>query len=640
MKLIDESSRFGRLSVRSLLSQLTPRLQRWVLPAAGLGAFLWFLIRVLPKPSRAAYPCQRAAFPMAAAFTIWVISGLGLRPLWRRCCEAASRSRHGQAVLFAALVALCLAVFLATTPRQEVAAVTVTPTHAALGTGRGVYPGRVVWVHNPEATDWEGEESGEEWDNPVHTHQPTVNAMLDEAVCRLAGKQTVREAWSALFAKLNTERGRGAVGYKVGEQIMIKINLTLSNASMSSLDDNYNRKKTGWLQGIYNNIEVSPQMILALLRQLVYEVGVEESDIMIGDPLCLMPNDVYNVIHPEFPDLRFIENKGNESKGRTRVEFSTKKFYWSTPEADGKEQDYAPDCYAEASYLINFAVPKSHTFAGITACAKNHYGSMLRSPTGSLRDVGQKNYFNLHHALVNSGEGGQPGTGNYRCLVDITGHPDFGGKTVLYILDMLYSGTGWEGNPVKWQMAPFNDDWPSSVLVSMDPVAIDSVAYDFLRTEWSDLVLDNDFEGGAEDYLHEAAQANNPPSGTFYDPTKSGQRLGSLGVHEHWNNATEKKYSRNLGLNTGIELVKLTRNARAPEPAFELRPALMPGQLRLYGTGLTPGRTYVVEEINPATGVATEKGRLTNASYGARWSATIPNAGPTGASYYRFRELP
>ena len=35
-----------------------------------------------------------------------------------------------------------------------------------------------------------------------------------------------------------------------------------------------------------------------------------------------------------------------------------------------------------------------------------------------------------------------------------------------------------------------------------------------------------------------------------------GKLLGSLGVHEHWNNATDKKYSRNLGKDAGIELVE------------------------------------------------------------------------------------
>lgn len=29
----------------------------------------------------------------------------------------------------------------------------------------------------------------------------------------------------------------------------------------------------------------------------------------------------------------------------------------------------------------------------------------------------------------------------------------------------------------------------------------------------------------------------------------------SLGVHEHWNNATDKQYSRNLGTGNGIELI-------------------------------------------------------------------------------------
>ena len=47
--------------------------------------------------------------------------------------------------------------------------------------------------------------------------------------------------------------------------------------------------------------------------------------------------------------------------------------------------------------------------------------------------------------------------------------------------------------------------------------------------------------------------------GTFYDPNHAEptQRLASLGVHEHWNNPQEKKYSRNLGANEGIELLPI-----------------------------------------------------------------------------------
>jgi hypothetical protein len=53
------------------------------------------------------------------------------------------------------------------------------------------------------------------------------------------------------------------------------------------------------------------------------------------------------------------------------------------------------------------------------------------------------------------------------------------------------------------------------------------------------------------------ALANQPPSGTVYDPARTGKPLASLGVHEHWNNATDRKYTRNLGKGNGIELVQV-----------------------------------------------------------------------------------
>ena len=64
---------------------------------------------------------------------------------------------------------------------------------------------------------------------------------------------------------------------------------------------------------------------------------------------------------------------------------------------------------------------------------------------------------------------------------------------------------------------------------------------------------------GTTDYLVEAALADNPRSGMFYDPNHRGNetRLTSLGVHEHWNNPNDKQYSRNLGTGEGIELVRI-----------------------------------------------------------------------------------
>jgi hypothetical protein len=86
-------------------------------------------------------------------------------------------------------------------------------------------------------------------------------------------------------------------------------------------------------------------------------------------------------------------------------------------------------------------------------------------------------------------------------------------------------------------------------------VALDSVGYDLICSE-PNLTRDNpSFNGNVDGYLHEAALAENPPSKTTYSPEGEGRSLKSLGVHEHWNNATDRKYSRNLGAGNGIELV-------------------------------------------------------------------------------------
>ena len=73
---------------------------------------------------------------------------------------------------------------------------------------------------------------------------------------------------------------------------------------------------------------------------------------------------------------------------------------------------------------------------------------------------------------------------------------------------------------------------------------------------------------GVDDYLHEAALANDPPSATFYDPDHEGdvERLASLGVHEHWNNSTDMQYSRNLGTGDGIELIVLRDPTGVADP--------------------------------------------------------------------------
>ncbi len=546
---------------------------RWWFAGAGLVSFVWFLVRVIPKPSRAAYPCQRAAAPLAASFVLWVIGLAGMRFFWRRAIDHLGRDCWVRALACVVVAVLALGWSIAYWPAIRVYA-GPNPEHGPIGIGRGIHPGRVVWVHAPEATDWGGLTDPEPWYGDRHTDLSVVEEMMSQAVRGVTGEATDEGAWQALFRHFNERRQKGVRGYEVGEKIVIKINLTGCNARSG---DGQVELTTYEKRSSYRNwVDNSPQMLVALLRQLVYVAGVRPADISMGDPTGLFAKHLWDPVHSEFPEVRCFDNRG--ALGRVRTEFSSVPFYWSTSDAAGKLPDYVPWPLAEAEYLINFAVLKGHS-CGVTVCAKNHYGSLLRCPDGYFRDAGKVvNYYDLHESLAMASDGTK-GMGHYRALVDLMGHTEVGGKTVLYLVDGLFGGYYWEGKPYKWRMPPFGDgatgDWPSSLFASQDPVAIDSVAYDFLLNEWPDIVTGGKqgspgrLEGGAEDYLHEAALASEPPSGTTYDPERDGVPLASLGVHEHWDNATDRRYGRNRGLDEGIELVSLS--AAAPVPRLTLR---------------------------------------------------------------------
>ena len=90
---------------KSLRQKLKSRWLIWLLPAAGLVSLIWFLVRVIPKPSRALYPCQRVAMPLASGFVAWLISMAGSVVAFRR-----AQGLFKQARVRLALVCLVAAV--------------------------------------------------------------------------------------------------------------------------------------------------------------------------------------------------------------------------------------------------------------------------------------------------------------------------------------------------------------------------------------------------------------------------------------------------------------------------------------------------------------------------------------------------
>jgi hypothetical protein len=531
------------------------RERTWRPPVAafvGLAALVWFCLRVIPRPSRVRYPCQRAALPIASAFLAWLLGALGLarslRAARRRLAAASPLVTLGAAC--GTLVAVAAAVgFAGRAPTLADVGVRNEP----IGVGCGLHPGRVAWVHDPDATDWVGPISREVWFE--HTSFPVVERMLSQGIRALAGEADDHAAWDALFRHANRTHGKGDVGYTPGEKIVVKVNMTLSGGFGRGSD-----KPWQYLHCIDN----SPQLTVALLKQLVDVVGARPPDIAVGDPSRLVPAYYHSIVSSTegLGDVVYLSRRAPQGSGRTPARYSNVPVHWSDPDpkrlAEGMQPDHVPTHYAEADYLVNFAILKSHDDSGVTLCAKNHYGSLIRDPVAWGRRGAR--WYNMH--LTRARE--LPAMGQYRCLVDLMGHPDIGGKTVLYMVDGLFGGRGWAARPVKWRMDPFDGDWPNSIFLSQDPVAVDSVCFDFLYAEWTGFPR----MAGADDYLHEAALAHDPPSGTFYDPDGDGQRLQSLGVHEHWNDPQHKQYSRNLGAAEGVELIAVHEAPAAiAEPA-------------------------------------------------------------------------
>ena len=505
------------------------RQRRWpalLLPITGLAALVWFLIRVIPKPSRATYPCQRIAMPLASGFVVWITALIGSTLIWRRARCLLRQSRYVMAAMCAATAVAIIWGSISWTVSNPAEA-TFSPSEPAnspMGTAKGVHPGRVVWVRDADATSWDGS-TGNWWDDN-HTDQKAVDAMMSATIQGLTGESRDAVAWEALFRHFNKTRGFGDTGYKKPEKIAIKINMNQDRPRPWRPDAGM----------------PSPQAVYSLVHQLITMAGVPGSAITIYDATRYIGDPIYDRIRgnssPDFQAVRFVVAPQNAGNGRIAAVHDS-----DSPLHTKAGTLYLPKCVTQAKYMINMALLRGHTLCGVTLCAKNHFGTTYFPDRGWTPQQ-------LHDSSSRKNP-----MGSYNCLVDLNGHKHMDGKTLLYVVDGLYAAKNQTSGVIRF--ASFGNDWFSSILASQDMVAIDSVGLDFLRHEQvvNPTVMVN-VVGNADNYLHEAAQANKAPSGIAYDPERDGTPLASLGVHEHWNNPTDRQYSRNLGTGDGIELVQ------------------------------------------------------------------------------------
>lgn len=375
-----------------------------------------------------------------------------------------------------------------------------------VGTPQGIHPGRVAWAHAPGAATWPGEGNGM-WSDDQWNNQELSDWLVANSIIQLTGEKNENKAWKALFTSFNVKQGKKAKGYQKGEKIGIKVNM---NNTGGYADD--------------GQINASPHLILSLLRSMIKMGGVPQECITVFDASRYLTDAVYYKCYNEFPNVNYVDHIGGE--GRTKSTFTANAIHYS--KKSERMCTGLTNAAVEADYLINMAILKGHVGQGITLCGKNWYGAT------DINEDWRKNA----HVNMNQDKRGNP---RYITFVDYMGHEDMGGKVMLYLIDALYGCKLVDGIPKpKWNMDPFNGNWPCSLFASQDGVAIDSVGLDFLVSEFPD-APDMRY---ADAYIVEAAMADNAPSGTSYDPENDGTTLKSLGVAEHWNNPNDKKYNK------------------------------------------------------------------------------------------------
>ena len=412
-------------------------------PLFGLAALIWFLIRVVPKPSRIEYPCQQIAAPIALSFVTFVSSTLVGFGAWKRFKTLwhSRRFSMGLSVLVVgALLSGALYIMsvdnslMGQVIRKQIDNGTdmghFTPTDAPntpMGVAKGIHPGRVAWAYDPKAAAWDGKRGL--YSDPDNNSQTRVNDMMEGVIIALTRQNTIDKAWDELFRTFNYKKGKGAVKYKKGEKIAIKINLNDNGGS--------------------NIIDATPQSVYSLLHQLVDIMKVPQNCITVYDAQRRGISAVYDYVQPLYPDVHY-QNWGG---------FVPDVIRYSSEITDAGARSLARAAY-EADYMINMALMKRHSeptdkwrdSAGqtaITATGKNQFGSIGNVPPLhlSIRDWSSFR-----------------GMGTYNSIVDLMAHERLGGNTLVYLVDAMYVNPKHNGKAVRFRLPPFNDGWTSSFL--------------------------------------------------------------------------------------------------------------------------------------------------------------------------------
>lgn len=472
----------------------------------GVISLFWLLLKSGRKPTRIQYPCQKAA---AANVSIFLIPFLVrfLRKLYDFSRTFSLQQLARVVFFFTISIGIVFSsIYFKSEYKQAnlrkyyhkikaqgplgkktvglygAASVFQTIPHAFGITS----PHRVVSVHHSGATNWDFQCSygpcPAYYGDDTFVDQNIVDQMFNRGLQSLTSTNSTNAAWQAILP-----------AYQAGEIVAIKVNFndSIMGGGISGYGDND------------SYVDALAQVVNSVITGLKNR-GFLENNIRVFDSSRYIPDRFRALIH--YKNIRYYDGYGNgadvqkstfvSSELSAPINFSKSGYPATTHKIS--------DVLVESDYLINIPIMKRHDGSGITLALKNHLGSINGFTSG---DHSMHDYCYLN---------GSKYTSISNPIVDINLNNNIKDKTVLVIGDALYGGR--QSNnipPQRWRS--FNNDSPNMLFFAVDPVAVDSVMFDYLEREGY-------VDPTSEDIMIVAANEG-------------------LGVHERWNNDTDREYS-------------------------------------------------------------------------------------------------
>jgi hypothetical protein len=285
-------------------------------------------------------------------------------------------------------------------------------------------PGRKRQVSRPRVAWVEDQRAAQGWNNTPRVDQAVAHEMMDLAITQLTQNGSVAGAWNQLFQDFSG-------GYQSGELIAIKINWNNSH-DFTLHNPNF-------------------EIVNALLRQLITEVGIPQDNIILYDSTRSFQSHFSAGISAFFPDVQM-----NPSSCKVFDEpiLGTRLTH----------------LLADVDYLINMPLLRTHGFARVTLSFKNHLGSV-------------EDPHSLHTTMHSTSPADNP-------RIVLGSHPYIRDKTLLVVADGIYGLRKLGPSEDPSGEYGIKDPFPNSIFLATDPLAVDSVMVDYLENRAADFTDD------------------------------------------------------------------------------------------------------------------------------------------------------